>query len=76
MIQIPRDIGNTINDNNSTVFDRPIFFVTRDYYYYLLLDSNILENIVDLIHKEVRGIYLDFAICSTHRGPHIVMTVV
>ena len=50
--------GNTINDSNSAAFDNPSLFVTRDSYYYLLLDSDILESIVDLIHKESSGIYL------------------
>ena len=73
MIQIARDNGNTINDNNNTVFDKPSLFVTRDSYYYLLLDSDILENTVDLIHKEGRGIYPDFFICSTHKRPITLM---
>ena len=76
MIQIARDNGNTINDSNSTAFDKPVSFVTRDSYYYLLLDSDILENIVDLMHQEGSGIYLGFAICSTHKGPIIEMAVV
>ena len=52
------------------------FYGTSDSYYYLLLDSDILENIVDLIHKEVSGISLAFLICSTHKGPLTVITVV
>ena len=76
MIQIARDNGNTINDSNSTAFDKPVSFVTRDSYYYLLLDSDILENIVDLMHQEGSGIYLGFAISSTHKGPIIEMAVV
>ena len=58
MIQKAKDNGNTINDSNNTAFDEPKFFVTRDSYYYLLLDSDILEKIVDLIHKVGSGIYL------------------
>ena len=58
MIQKARDNGNTINDSNNAAFDEPKFFVTRDSYYYLLLDSDILEKIVDLIHKVGSGIYL------------------
>ena len=38
MIQVARDNGNTINDSKNTPFDKPIFLLTRDsYYYYLLL---------------------------------------
>ena len=76
MIQLPRDIGNAVNDNKNTAFDEPIFFGTSHSYYYLPVDSDILENIVDLIHKEVSGIYLGFVICSTQKGPLTVMTVV
>ena len=50
------DNGNTINGSNNTTFDKPIFYVRRDSYYYLLLDSDILENIVNLIHKAGGGI--------------------
>ena len=73
MIQIARDNGNTINDSNNTAFNKPSFFATRDSCYYLLLDSDILENIVALIHKEGGGVYLGFVICSAHKGPITVM---
>ena len=73
MIQIARDNGNTVNDSNNTAFDKPSFFVTKDSYYYLLLDLDILENMVDLIHKEGNGIYLCFVICRTHKGPITMM---
>ena len=53
-----------------------VFFVTRGSYYYLLPDSDILENMVDLIHKEGRGTYIGFFRCSTHQGPITVMTEV
>ena len=35
----------------NTTFDKSSFYSARDLYY-LLLDSYILENTVDLIHKE------------------------
>ena len=73
IIQLARDNSNTINESNNTAFDKPSIFVTRDSYYYLVQDSDILENIVDLIHKEGLGIYLAFFICSTHKGPITVM---
>ena len=41
MVQIAKDNGYTINDSNNAAFDKPSFFVTRDSYYYLLLDSDI-----------------------------------
>ena len=50
MVQVARDNGNTINDIKNTAFNKPSFFVSKDSYYYLLLDSDVLENIVDLIH--------------------------
>ena len=68
IIKIPRDYGNAINDSNNTAFDKSIFLITRDSYYYLLLDSDSLENTVDLIYKEGRKIFLGFVICSTHKG--------
>ena len=74
MIQLARDNSNTINESNNTAFKKPSIFVTRDSYYYLVQDSDISENIVDLIHKEGRGIYLAFFVCSTHKGPISVMT--
>ena len=49
MIQIPRDNGNTINDSNNTAFGKPSSFVTRDSSHYILLDSDMLQNIGDLI---------------------------
>ena len=76
MIQLPTDIGNTVNDNKNTASDEPFFFGTSHSYYYLPADSDILENIVGLIDKEVSGIYLGFVICSTQKGPLTVMTVV
>ena len=76
MIQIARDNGYTINDSNNTAFDKPNFFVRRDSSSYLLLGSDILEIIVDLIHKEGCGIYLAFVICTTHKEPITVMAVV
>ena len=69
IIQIARDNGNAINDSNSTAFNKPSFFVTRYSYHYLLLNSNILDEIADLIHKEGRRIYLSFVVCSTHKEP-------
>ena len=68
IIQIPRNYGTTINDSNNTAFDKSIFLIARDSYYYLLLDSDSLENTVDLIHKEGRKIFLGFVRCSTHTG--------
>ena len=50
-----------------------VFFVTKSSYYYLLLDLDILENMVDLIHKEGNEIYLCFVICRTHKGPITMM---
>ena len=47
---------NTINDTKSTTFDKSIFYAARDSYYYLPLDSDVLENKVNLIHKEGSGI--------------------
>ena len=41
----------------TAMFDKPSFFVARYSSYYLLLDSDIIGNIVDLIHKEDSGIY-------------------
>ena len=42
-----------IDDSKSnTIFDKPSFYEARDSSYYLLLDSDILESIVDLNHKE------------------------
>ena len=64
---------NTINDSNNNAFDKPSFFVTRDSYYYLLIDSDISKNIVDLIRKEGSGIYLDYVVCSTHKAGITVM---
>ena len=49
MIQIPRNNGNTINDSNNTAFGKPSSFVTRDSSHYILLDSDMLQNIGDLI---------------------------
>ena len=51
MIQIAGYNGNTINDSNNTAFGKPSFFVTRDSYSYLPLDS-------DIIYKEGSRIYL------------------
>ena len=39
------------SNDNENVFDRSNFYAKRDSSYYLLLDSEILENIIDLIGK-------------------------
>ena len=42
-----------IDDSKSnTIFDKPSCYEARNSSYYLLLDSDILESIVDLNHKE------------------------
>ena len=41
---------------SSFCLDKSGFCVARSSYYYLLLDSDILKNLVDLIHKEGGGI--------------------
>ena len=42
---------NTINESKNTTFDKSSFYPERDSYYYLLLDPDILEDLVYLIHK-------------------------
>ena len=39
------------SNDNENVFDRSNFYAEKDSSYYLLLDSDILENIIDLIGK-------------------------
>ena len=39
------------SNNKENVFDRSNFYAERDFSYYLLLDSDILENIIDLIRS-------------------------
>ena len=36
----------------TTAFDKPRIYTATDSYCYLLPDSDILENIIDSIHKE------------------------
>ena len=40
-----------MNGERITNFDRSRFYEERNSYYYLLIDSEILENIIDLIGK-------------------------
>ena len=39
----------------NTTFDKSRFFEERDSYYYFLLSSDMLENMVNLIYREGRG---------------------
>ena len=41
------------SNDNENVFDRSNFYAERDSSYYLLLDADILENIIDLIQENV-----------------------
>ena len=43
--------SNSINDESISNFDRSRFYEERDSSYYLLIESEILENIIDLIGK-------------------------
>ena len=43
--------SNSINDESISNFGRSRFYEERDSSYYLLIDSEILENIIDLIGK-------------------------
>ena len=61
-----------INDSKNTTLKKPSFYAARDSAFYLLLDSDTLENKVDLIHKMVGGI-LGFFIRGTHKGLLTVM---
>ena len=56
-----------INGTKSTTFDEPSFYLAIDSYYYLLLGSDILENTVDLIHKNIGGIYALLYIVNTKK---------
>ena len=51
---------NTILTVIKTIFDKKSLYEERDssyYFYYLLIDSDILRNVVDLVHiKEGGGI--------------------
>ena len=47
IITMQIDNADTINDSNHTTFDKSSFHKENDSYYYLLLDTDILENIVD-----------------------------
>ena len=38
-------------NGKTTTFDKSSFYAERDSYYYLLLNLNVLENVVNLIHK-------------------------
>ena len=53
MIPILENV-NTINGSKNTTFDKSSFYAERNSYYYLLLDPDILEDLIDLIHKRVR----------------------
>ena len=46
---------NTINDGDNTTFNKSSLYEESDFSYYLPLDSDILENIIDLIHMEEGG---------------------
>ena len=46
------DNGNIISDSKNVTFDKTSFYAVIDYYYYLLLDSDIFENMIDVSHKE------------------------
>ena len=43
--------SNSMSDESISNFDRSRFYEERDSSYYLLIDSEILENIIDLIGK-------------------------
>ena len=49
-------MDNVSDIKRSTYFDKSSFYAERDSSSYLLRDSNILENIVGLIHKEDAGV--------------------
>ena len=51
MIHIAKQ-WHTIDDSKIATFDKPSFYTARDSYYYLPPDSDILENIIDPIHKK------------------------
>ena len=55
----------------NTTFNISSLYAERDCYYYLLLDSDILGNIVVLIHKEDSEIR-HYKLSSTHKEPLIV----
>ena len=58
-----------IDDSKSnTIFDKPSFYEARDFSYYLLLDSDILESIVDLNHKEGGEIQASLYVVNTNRN--------
>ena len=44
--------GTTISDTKNTTFNKASFYAARDSFYYLLLYSDILGNMVDLIHEK------------------------
>ena len=52
----------------NTTFNISSLYAERDCYSYLLLDSDILGNIVVLIHKEESKIRL-YKLSSTHKEP-------
>ena len=44
---------DTSNYSKNTTFNKSSFYAARYSFYYLLLDSEILESIFDLMHKEI-----------------------
>ena len=61
-------VSDRVNDFRNTTFVKPGFYGGRYSYAYLLLDSDLLEDIIGLIHK--KGWWnLGFMICDSNKGP-------
>ena len=62
------DNSNTTSDRKSTTFDQSSFYVERDYPHYLLIDSDILENIGSWSYSQ-RGWKNPGLVVHTHKRP-------